>query len=110
MKTKKDGLKCLLAVELFNPSNPNPQSHKTFNKTLNEKKMTDFLFKIGILKLRLSIFLESGQVVIINCRSFETTKMSNSKGNRELSINGAKEKWTIDVDKIVAITAKQVWF
>jgi hypothetical protein len=64
--------------------------------------------KIG--KLKVIFFMSSGQNVIIKCESFEITKLSSSKGNRELTIEGADRKWSIDVEEIVAVTSKRCWF
>lgn len=74
------------------------------------KDMETLLFKLGVFKLRLDIYLASGQTLTMYCRSYESTKLSGSKGNREISIKGCKHSWTIDVDQIVAITAKNQWF
>jgi len=62
------------------------------------------------MKLKLRIFLSSGQTVIIKCKSYEIDRLSVSKGNRELAIKGNDREWTIDLNEIVAFTAKRVLF
>ena len=62
------------------------------------------------MKLKLRIFLSSSQIVIIKCKSFEVDKLTNSKGKRELTITGADRAWSVDINEIVAITAKRVIF
>ena len=59
------------------------------------------------MKLKLRIFLSSGQTVIIKCKSFEIDKLTGSKGKRELSIKSADREWTVDLNEIIAITAKR---
>ena len=62
------------------------------------------------MRFKLRIFLSSGQTVVIKCKSFEIDRLSGSKGKRELTIKGQDRFWTIDLDEIVAFTAKRVPF
>ena len=62
------------------------------------------------MKLKLRIFLSSGQTVIIKCKSFEIDKLTGSKGKRELRIKSADREWTVDLNEIIAFTAKRVLF
>ena len=71
--------------------------------------MRNILFKLGVISVRLKMYLDSGQTVVIYCESFEVTKLSGSKA-RELEIKRANCNWTVDVEKINAITAKTVIF
>ena len=68
------------------------------------------LIKMKIGKLKLVFFLSSGQKVIIKCKKFNITKLSNSKGNRELTIVDADRDWSIDLNEVVAVTAKWCLF
>lgn len=72
--------------------------------------MIKLLFRLRILTLKVKIFLSSGQVVTIYCREFSTSKLSNSKGNREISFTDTDRNWTIDVDQVNAITSENSWF
>ena len=38
------------------------------------------------------------------------TKLTASKGNRELSIDGADRIWSIDIDEVVGVTARWCLF
>ena len=63
------------------------------------------------MKFKLKIFLSSGQTVIIKCKSFEIDKLTQSKGQkRELEITGQDRYWSIDLNEVVAFTAKRVLF
>jgi len=72
--------------------------------------MNDLLFKLGIISVKLDIYLNSGQTLTIYCQSFEMTKLSGTKGGREITITKAKGNWSVDVDSINAIIGKTVWF
>lgn len=61
------------------------------------------------MKIKATFILKNGQKVIIKCKGFEITKLSN-KENRSLSIDKADRIWSIDIDEIVAVTAKKVLF
>lgn len=65
-------------------------------------------YKIG--KAKLSFYLSSGQIFVIKCKGYELTKLSGSKGHRELNINGSDRKWSIDLDQVIAFSQKWVLF
>ncbi len=64
--------------------------------------------KIG--KLKVVFILSNGQTMIVKCKKFSITKLSSSKGKRELSIEGADRIWSIDLDEVVGVTAKWCLF
>jgi hypothetical protein len=64
--------------------------------------------EIGRIKLK--IFLSSGQIITIKCKEFKASKLTNTKGNRELEIIESNVLWAIDLDEVVAYTAKKVLF
>jgi hypothetical protein len=64
--------------------------------------------KIG--KLKVVFILSNGQTMIVKCKKFNLTKLSGSKGKRELSIEGADRIWSVDLDEVVGVTAKWCLF
>ena len=64
--------------------------------------------KIG--KLKVVFILSNGQKLTVKCKKFNMTKLTASKGNRELSIDGADRIWSVDIDKVVAVTARWCLF
>ena len=64
--------------------------------------------KIG--KLKVVFILSNGQKLTVKCKKFSTTKLSGSKGKRELSIDGADRIWSVDLDEVVGVTAKWCLF
>jgi len=67
-------------------------------------KIIQFFFK-----MKVSIFLKGGNKVVIYVKSFESTRLSIKK-ERELSWEGLQSNiFTVDVEEIQAIEAKQVF-
>lgn len=64
--------------------------------------------KIG--KLKVIFVLENGQKIVIKCKKFTMSKLSSTKGNRTLSIEDADRTWSIDLDQVVAVTARWCLF
>lgn len=61
-------------------------------------------------KLKVVFILSNGQKLTVKCKKFEITKLSGSKGKRELSIVGADRIWSIDLNEVVGVTAKWCLF
>ena len=64
--------------------------------------------KIG--KLKVVFILSNGQKLTVKCKNFEITKLSSSKGKRELSIENADRNWSVDLDEVVGVTARWCLF
>ena len=64
--------------------------------------------KIG--KLKVVFILSNGQTLTVKCKKFEMSKLSGSKGNRELTIEKADRIWSVDLDEVVGVTAKWCLF
>lgn len=61
-------------------------------------------------KLKVVFYLSNGQTVVIKCKDFEMTKLSGTKGKRELTIEKADRYISIDLNEVVAFTAKRCLF
>ena len=64
--------------------------------------------KIG--KLKVVFILSNGQTMTVKCKKFSITRLSNSKGRRELQIDSPDRIWSIDLDEVVGVTAKWCLF
>ena len=64
--------------------------------------------KIG--KLKVVFILSNGQKLTVKCKKFSITKLSSSKGKRELLIEGADRIWSVDLDEVVGVTARRCLF
>lgn len=64
--------------------------------------------KIG--KLKVVFILSNGQTMTVKCKNFTITRLTHSKGKRELTIEKADRIWYIDLDEIVGVTAKWCLF
>jgi len=64
--------------------------------------------KIG--KLKVKFVMSTGNVVVVKCKKINMTKLSGSKGSRECEITAADRLWSIDLDHVVAVTAKWCLF
>jgi hypothetical protein len=64
--------------------------------------------KIG--KLKVVFILSNGQTMVVKCKKFSITKLSGSKGKREVSIEGADRFWSVDLEEVVGVTAKRCLF
>jgi len=62
--------------------------------------------KMKIGKLKVVFILSNGQKMTVKCKHFTMSKLSGSKNNRELKIEGADRVWSIDIDQVVGVTAK----
>lgn len=63
------------------------------------------------MKLRwfnVTILLSGGGKVKFNCHSIEVNKLSQK--NREINVNRASIQWTVDLDKVEAVTITKRWF
>jgi|688.fasta_scaffold00011_106 hypothetical protein len=57
-------------------------------------------------KLKVVFILSNGQTLTIKCKKFSMTKLSGTKGEREISVEGADRIWSVDLDEVVGITAR----
>lgn len=64
--------------------------------------------KIG--KVKVTITLSSGATVVIKCKEFDITKLTGTKGNREMNVVEADQVFTVDINEIVAVTTKRCLF
>lgn len=64
--------------------------------------------KIG--KLKVVFILSNGQKMTVKCKKFEMTKLTGSKGRREVIIEKPDRVWSIDIEEIVGVTAKWCLF
>ena len=60
-------------------------------------------------RLKVIFILENGSKFELKCKKFDMTKLTSSQGKRELTIEGADRLWSIDIDKVVAVSAKRVF-
>ena len=60
-------------------------------------------------RLKVIFILENGSEFELKCTKFDMTKLTSSKGKRELTIEGADRLWSIDIDKVVAVSAKRIF-
>ena len=72
------------------------------------------VFKIKIMlkyffKNKVVFTLEGGSKFELKCDSFDMTKLSGTIGKRELTIKGADRVWSVDLDKVIAVSAKRVF-
>lgn len=61
-------------------------------------------------KFKVMFMLSNGQKLVLKCKKFNITKLTATKGKRELSIEKPDKIYSIDLDEIVAVTAKWVLF
>lgn len=61
-------------------------------------------------KLKLVLLFSNGQKLTIKCKSYSITKLTGTKGERELRIEGADRNWSVDLDEIVALTSRWCLF
>ena len=66
--------------------------------------------KMKIGKLKVVFILSNGQTLTVKCKKFKMSKLSGSKGNRELTIEKADRIWSVDLDEVVGVTAKWCLF
>ena len=64
--------------------------------------------KIG--KIKVVFILSNGQTLTVKCKNFKMTKLTGSKGKRELNIEKADRVWSVDLDEVVGVTAKWCLF
>jgi hypothetical protein len=64
--------------------------------------------KIG--KCKVVFILSNGQTLTVKCKKFEISKLTGSKGKRELTIEKADRVWTVDLDEVVGVTARWCLF
>jgi len=61
-------------------------------------------------KIKVTFFMSGGNKVVIKCEKFNMTKLTSTKGSRKLDIIGATTTWAIDIDEVIAVTAKECLF
>lgn len=64
--------------------------------------------KIG--KIKVTFVFSGGGTASIKCKKWTVTKLTGSKGHRELTLTGADRNWSLDINDVVAITDKWVLF
>jgi hypothetical protein len=64
--------------------------------------------KIG--KLKVVFILSNGQTLTVKCKEFEMSKLTGSKGKRELTMENADRFWSVDLAEVVGVTAKWCLF
>lgn len=62
------------------------------------------------MRLKVVFILKNGQKFIVKCKSFSMSKLSQNKDNRTLRIDKADRIWSVDLDEIVAVSAKRCLF
>ena len=65
---------------------------------------------LNIRKWKVTFYLEGGHKLVIKCDSFEMSKLTSSKGQRELSMTTTGIAWSIDIDTVLAYTCVKNYF
>lgn len=59
-------------------------------------------------RIKLTLFLKNGKTIIIKCESAKFSKWTDT--TRNLQINNPDKEWAVDLNEVVAITSKKVFF
>lgn len=54
--------------------------------------------------------MKSGNVITLKFTKFKISKLSGTKGNRNMDYENASKSFTIDIDEIECVTFKKVLF
>jgi hypothetical protein len=63
-------------------------------------------FKINDMfkrKIKVTFYMKSGNVFLLKFKEFEISKLSSSKGNREMTYKGNEKTFTVDIDQIECV-------
>lgn len=73
------------------------------------KRFLKILFRLRLISTEVTFYMEGTHQVKVKCWEFKGTRLT-SNSQREVELINARGGWTVDLDKVVAITFKTVYF
>lgn len=61
-------------------------------------------------RIKVTFYLKSGQLFTMKFQEFEISKLSGTKGSREMDFKNPSSSFTVDLNEIEAVIIKNVLF